>query len=297
MIDLVVRYHVVERGSFARAATDLGVPSSTLSRKIAALERRLGVRVLERTTRHVRPTEIGLVLAERGTRVRRELDDADRVVADHQQAPRGILRLSVPTPVATDFIGDLLAEYMRRYPDVRVEVLAEDRLVDLVGERFDLAIRVGSLDDSTLGATRVATVTPVLAAARSYLLTAPPLRHPRDLAAHAIVGFARSRRLTWRFVGRGTDEERVELTARATANSAPLVAELVAAGHGIAMLPKLTSSTARLEVVEPGSFRPRTLDVHVVTPSAGKPPPKVRAFIDMMRDFVVRRPDLFDARR
>lgn len=295
LVDLVVLARVVERGSFARAAADLGLPPSTLSRRVAALERRLGVRVLERTTRHLRTTEIGELLAERGQRVRRELEDAERAVADHQRAPRGLLRLSVPTPVADDFIGPALAEYLRRYPDMRLEVVAEDRLVDLVTEGFDAALRIGPLADSALGAARLAVVSPVLAAAPRYLDRAPPLRRPRDLAAHAIVAFGKRRRQTWSFAGRGGAAESVELTPRATATSAPLVAQLAADGAGIALLPRFVVARAGLTVLEPGGFRPRPLDLSVVTPTARISATKVRAFLDLMRDFVAARPDIFDA--
>lgn len=297
LVDLVVLARVIERGSFARAATDLGVPPSTLSRRIAGLERRLGVRVLERTTRHLRPTELGELLAERGGRVRRELEDADRVVADHQRAPRGLLRLSVPTPVADDFLGPALGEYLRRYPEMRVEIAAEDRLVDLVTEGIDAAVRVAPLADSTLGAVRLAVVAPVLAASQRYLDRAPPLRRPRDLAdpGHTVIGFGRRRKLTWTFVGRGTASETVELTPRAIASSAPLVAALAAEGTGLAMIPRFVATRAGLLVVEPGGFRPRPFDLNIVTPSARAQAPKVRAFIDLMRDFVAARPDMFDA--
>ena len=294
LVDLVVLSRVVERGSFARAATDLGVPPSTLSRRIAGLERRLGVRVLERTTRHLRPTEIGELLGERGGRVRRELEDADRVVADHQRAPRGLLRLSAPTPIADDFMGPAIAEYLRRYPDMRVELVAEDRLVDLVTEGFDAAIRVGQLSDSSMGATRLAVVAPVLAAATRYLDRAPPLRHPRDLAAHTAIGFGRRRKLTWTFVGRGGATESVDVTPRAVATNAPLVAALAAEGVGLGLIPRFVANRAGLTILEPGGFRPRSYDLSIVTPSARAAAPKLRAFIDLMRDFVAARPDMFD---
>src|SRR6476646_210066 len=102
MVDLVVLARVIDRGTIAAAAAELGVPASTVSRRIGALERRLGQRVLERTTRSLRPTELGVLLAERGRRVKTELDLADQLVADHQRAPRGVLRISVPTPTASD---------------------------------------------------------------------------------------------------------------------------------------------------------------------------------------------------
>jgi LysR family transcriptional regulator for bpeEF and oprC len=297
LLDLVVLSRVIERGSFARAAADLGVPPSTLSRRVAGLERRLGVRVLERTTRSLRPTEIGEMLAERGGRVRKELEDAERAVADHQRAPRGLLRLSVPTPVADDFLGPALAEYLRRYPDMRIEVVAEDRLVDLVTEGFDAAIRIAKLADSSLGTVRLAVVAPVLAAAPRYLDRAPPLRHPRDLAdpGHAIIAFGKRRRQTWSFVGRGAATAEVELAPRAVAGSAPLVAQLAADGAGIANVPRFVAARFGLVVIEPGGFRPLAFDLSIVTPSARMAAPKVRAFVDLMRDFVADRPDMFDA--
>lgn len=292
LLDLVVLARVVARGSFARAATELGVPPSTLSRKVAALERRLGVRVLERTTRSLRVTEVGALLAERGERIHRELDDAARAVADHQGSPRGVLRLSVPTPLASDALAPVVADYLRAYPDVRVEVVASDRVVDLVDEGFDAAIRFGALADSSLGAIRLGAIAPVLAASRAYLDRAPPLRHPRDLAGHVAVGFGTGRKATWRFV-RGDDVVAVEVPCRAVATSAPLAAQLAAAGIGITVVPPVTATTAGLDVLEPGGFRPRASPLHLVTPSAQSMPPKLRAFVAMLRAFVARRADLF----
>ncbi|HEU0034421.1 MAG TPA: LysR family transcriptional regulator [Kofleriaceae bacterium] len=294
-VDLVVLARVLERGSFARAAAELGVPPSTLSRKVAGLERRLGVRVLERTTRSLRPTEVGELLAERGRRVREELEGAERAVADHQRAPRGLLRLSVPTPVADQFLGPAVGEYLARYPDMRVEIHADDRMVDLVTEGFDVAIRVAKLRDSSLGTIRLAEVRAVLAASPRYLERAPVLRHPRDLAAHAVIQFGRKRRVSWSFVGRGGQTETVELSPRSVASSAPLVAELAAAGAGIAMLPRFVATSAQLTILEPGGFRCAPVDLSIVTPSARPAAPKVRAFVDVMREYVAARTDMFDA--
>lgn len=295
MLDIVVLARVVARGSFARAAADLGVPPSTLSRKVIALERRLGVRLLERTTRQLRPTDVGLLLAQRGEQIRTQLDDVDRLVADHQRAPRGVLRLTVPTPVASDLMAPILATYLARYPEMRVEVLAEDRVVDLLTDNFDAAIRVGPLTDSTLGAIRVGSVVPVLAATRAYLDRAPPLRHPRDLAAHTTIAYSRARKVTWRFTRPTTNEdESIDLTARISATSAPLVLQLCAASAGLALVPRHSAEAASLEVLAPAGYAPRGFDVHIVTPSAQTAPPKVRAFIDLVREIATARGDLFD---
>jgi DNA-binding transcriptional LysR family regulator len=292
--DLVVLARVLDRGSFAKAAADVGVPPSTLSRRVAALEARLGARVLERTTRTMRPTELGELLAQRGRRIRAELEDAERAAADHAKAPRGVLRLSVPTPVTDDWLGAALARYLTQYPEMRVEVIAEDRYVDLIAEDFDAALRVGGLTDSSLGAIRLATVTPVLAAAQRYLDRAPPLKRPSDLAAHAIVAFGKRRKQRWEFVGRGGVIEEVELSARGAATSAPLVAQLVAGGAGISLLPPTAVAAHRLVALEPGGYRPISYSFSVVTPSARLVPAKVRALVDILRDFVRANPALFD---
>lgn len=295
LADLLVLAQVLERGSFARAAVDYGVPPSTLSRRIAALERRLGLRLIERTTRQLRATEIGAVLAERGGRLRRELEDAERAIADHQLAPRGLLRLSMPTPVADDFIGPALADYLRRYPEMRVEVVAENGYVDLVAEGFDAALRIGKLGDSSMGVVRLGTVRPALCASRRYLDGAPPLRTPRDLREHATIGFGKRRKQTWSFVGKTGTTQDVELTPRAVASNAPLVAQLAAEGIGLASIPRGIALGAGLVIVEPGGFRPHAIDLGIVTPSARPAAPKVRAFIDLMRAYVATNTDLFDA--
>jgi DNA-binding transcriptional LysR family regulator len=292
--DLVVLARVIDRGSFAKAAAEMGVPPSTLSRRVASLEAAVGARVLERTTRTMRPTELGELLAHRGRRIRTELEDAERAAADLARAPRGVLRLSVPTPVTDDWLGMALARYLTQYADMRVEVFAEDRYVNLIAEDFDAALRVGGLTDSSLGAIRLATVTPVLAAASSYLDRAPPLKRPSDLAAHAIVSFGKRRKQRWTFVGRGGATEDVELAARAAANSAPLVARLVAGGAGISLLPPTVVKTHRLVTLEPGGYRPISYSFSLVTPSARLIPPKVRALVDILREFVRANPALFD---
>lgn len=293
LVDIVVLARVVERGSFAAAAPDFGVPASTLSRRIAALERRVGVRVLERTTRSLRPTEVGELLAERGRRVRSELAAAEQLVSDHQRTPRGVLRISVPTPTASDLLGPPIAEYVRRYPEMKLEIVAEDRIVDLIEEGFDASIRLARLPDSSLGTIRLGTIRPVLATGQAYLDRAPALRHPRDLEAHAIVGFGAKRKQTWKFV-RGTNDTTVDVTPRVVSTSAPLVAQLCSAGAGLALLPRFTALAAGLVIVELGGWQPESHDFSIVTPSARTVPPKLRAFVDLLHAFVISRPDVFE---
>ncbi len=296
--DLVVLARVIDGGSFARAAAELDVPPSTLSRRVAALERRLGVRALERTTRRLRATEVGELLAVRGRRVRSELEEAERVVADHRQTPRGILRLSVPTP-ANDMLHTVLADMLARYPELRVEVVATDGPLDGVADGFDAALHVGAIRaGSTHGVVRLGRISPVLAGAARYLERAPPLRHPRDLAdaAHAIVMCGRSRRQTWHFVAAkgGATVAVTPAAPRALVPTKSLATQLVAAGLGLSIIPRAAAlAHPGITILEPAGFRPASGPFSVVTPSARTTAPKVRAFVDAMKAYVAARTDLF----
>jgi DNA-binding transcriptional LysR family regulator len=297
--ELLVLARVVERGSFSRAAKDFAVPPSTLSRKVAALERRLGVRLLERTTRSLRVTEVGAMLAARCARIARDVDDAERAVADHSRAPRGVLRISTPQALGDFALAPILVDYLRRYPEMRVEVIVDERVADLVRDGLDAAIRVApKLADSSLVAVRLGRITPVLIAAPAYLERAPPLKHPRDIVGHHVVGFGRDRRqLTWSYVGRGNRREQVQVTPRALGNSFSMVRTLCEGGIGLAQLPAfvtMTSPPGALVALEPGGFRPVSLEVAIVMPSARQASPKTAAFVDLMRGFVAHHPELFE---
>jgi DNA-binding transcriptional LysR family regulator len=294
--DLVVLARVIDCGSFARAAAELNVPPSTLSRRVAALEERLGVRALERTTRHLRATEIGALLASRGRRVRAELEDAERVVADHRSTPQGLLRLAVPTP-ASDFLGPVFAGMLARYPEIRLEVATSDSPLDLLADGFDAALHAGKVRAaSTYGVTRMGRVAPVLAASRRYLERAPKVRHPRDLADPAHTTITHSRRATWSFVHPKTGKALVIAPAapRAVITAKSLTTELVVAGTGLAMIPRASALRhPELQILEPAGYRPTGGPFALVTPSARTSAPKVRAFADALKAFVASRPDLF----
>ncbi len=139
----------VRVGSFSGAARALGVPKSTVANRVDALETRLGARLLERTTRAVRPTSEGSLLVRRGERLLLEARDLERSFREHGGQPRGMLRVSVPMLFEQEFMGQVAATYLARHPEVRIEAVPDDWQVDFVGEGFGCAIRVGPLDDST----------------------------------------------------------------------------------------------------------------------------------------------------
>lgn len=292
--DLLLVARVLERGSFARAASDLGLPASTVSRRIAALERKVGARLFERTTRTLRPTEIGEQLARLGANIRTIALQAESVVSDHQDAPRGTLKISVPTPVIDTFLGVALAEFIRRYPEMRVEVVATDAIVDLVADGYDATLRIGPSSTPTLGIVPLARVVPVLAASRAYLARAPRLERLSDLAKHSLVGHAGKRRPTWTLLSRAGELERIDVTPRIVTSSAPLATQCVIAGAGISILPRSVALRAGLVVLEPGGYRPPPVNLALMVPSAREKAPKTRAFIALMKEFVASHADLFD---
>jgi DNA-binding transcriptional LysR family regulator len=185
--EVAIFVKVVEEGSFIGASRALGVPRSTVSRKVASLEERLGVRLLHRTTRSVNPTDEGRAYFERCAPLIREATDAGRAVSERQDVPRGRLRVTAPSLFGTRFLGPLVNTYLDRFPEVQVELLLTDRVVNLVEEGFDLAIRAGELRSSDLIARRLAAARAELVASPAYLAARGVPETVDDLAAHRCI--------------------------------------------------------------------------------------------------------------
>src|SRR6185369_3115761 len=165
--EMLVFARVVQAGSFTTAATELGMPKSTVSRKVSELEERLGSRLLQRTTRKLSLTDVGRTYYDYCARIASEIEDAERAVSNLQETPRGLLR--VTAPVNADFLGPIVSDYLERYPEVRLDLFCTARSVDLVEERFDLGIRAGALADSTLVARSLGEAKWFVAATPAYL--------------------------------------------------------------------------------------------------------------------------------
>src|SRR5688572_28451226 len=146
--EIVVFARVVQSGSFTAAAAALGMPKSSVSRKVSELEERLKSRLLQRTTRTLSLTDVGRTYYEYCLRIVAEIEEAERAVSQLQDTPRGALRVTAPMSFA--FLGPIVADFLKRYPDLSLELVCTDRVVDLVEERFDVGIRAGALADSTL---------------------------------------------------------------------------------------------------------------------------------------------------
>jgi DNA-binding transcriptional LysR family regulator len=249
------------------------------------------VRLLERTTRSLRLTEAGGLYAEHCARIARQAEEADQALADALRAPRGLLRISTPPELAATLAAPTVAECLRRHPELRVELSADDRMVDLVRERYDLAFRMAErLPDASLVVRRVGRTSHVLCATPGYVERHGTPGTPEALPAHRTLAFGRDRRtVRWRLVPARGRERRVALEPQVVSTSDAGLLALCLEGAGIAVLP---ASLARAELaagrlvrlLERYDVEPR--DVFAVMPSARQLPPKVRAYLDVVDRFI-----------
>jgi len=274
---------VVQTGSFTRAAEGLGTQKAHLSRVVSNLERKLGARLLERTTRSLSLTEIGREIFERAVGILGAVEDAERVAHRMNSEPRGTLRLTCGVEFGMIAVSRWIAEYLERYPQVSVESDFTGRIVDIVHEGFDLAIRVGSLADSSLAARKLGELRYGLFASPAYLARRGTPRSPEALAGHDLLRFSGgSHRQGWRLT-KGSAEYRVDAAGRLRINNSFAVRDAAVRGLGIALLPLAVArdalaAGALLRMLS--AWSPPTVPVHAVFPGTRYLTPKVRAFID-----------------
>jgi len=275
---------VAEAKSFRRAAAALRLPRSTVSRRLSILETALKARLLQRTTRHVSLTDAGEAFLKRVGPALHAIRDAGRGVLDATAEPRGVLRVTATSASATS-VGAILLQLVERYPQVHLDLEFSDRKVDLVAEGFDLAVRPGPLEDSSLVARPLGHGQPGYYASPAYLKRRRRPKTPRELEDHACLVFSGSSRVArWRFqVGRRTREVAVRGPLRA--NSLEVVRQAAVRGHGVAWLPE----TLARKDLEAGrllpvlrDYWPSPVPVHLVYPSSRYLAPQVRVAIDAL---------------
>lgn len=280
---------VAESGSFSTAARLLGRSKAVVSKQVAMLEGALSVQLLVRTTRQVRLSEVGRSYHERCVQVLAELDELESNVQQSQSSPRGVLRVAGPQTFAELHLSAAIREFLRRYPELKVELVLTDRVVDLVDHAFDVAIRVGQLEDSSLLARRLASSSIVTCASPAYLARRGVPRTPEQLSEHDLVIDANLRQPgTWRF-RRGTRTVNVRVSGRLQVNSAVMVRHFLVSGAGIGLCPEFVVrddlEAGRL-VPLLAEFSGYDLGVYAVYPHTRHVPSRVRVFVDFLADYL-----------
>jgi len=284
--DVALFTRVVERGSFTQAARAAGLPKSSVTRSIARLERELGVRLIQRTTRQRGVTDAGRELYERVRTAVGALEEAADAVRDLGTEPRGVVRVTAPVDVAMVGLAEALVAFHAKHPGIHVELLLASRFVDLVAENIDLAIRAGHLADSSLVARRAGSTRMALFASHAYLEQRGTPRKVTDLASHDCVLFrGRGGKATWPLMcTRGKPRfVPIEVTGPVSADDMAFYVRAVTAGLGIGLLPVFLGIRERTlqRVLADHAFQGTPL--HVVLPSSAFVPARVA----LVRDFLV----------
>ena len=279
---------VIETGSFTAAADKLGTRSGQASKLISRLETELGVRLLNRTTRSVAPTEAGRAYYDRLKPLVDELDTLDLDIRNISQSPRGRLRLTAPLTFGTLELAPALNTFAGLYPDIELDVSFSDRVVNVVDEGFDLAVRVGRPGDSSLILRRLCAVRIVVVGAPAYLEERGAPEAPSDLARHSCIidtNFREPNR--WPFKGERGEVEMASVDGRIRYSNAEACAQAAELGLGLACVPAFVAGEAlrsgRLVRLLP-SFEPDPYDVHVLYPHSRHLAAKVRLLVDFLSD-------------
>lgn len=279
---------VSETQSFSDAARRLRASKSAVSRHIAALEAQLGARLFHRTTRSLTLTEAGRGYFERAARILADLEDANLSVSQLQAAPRGRLRVNAPMSFGFLHLGAAAGDFLDRYPEVEVDVTLNDRFVDLVDEGFDVAVRIGSLTDSSLVARRLAPVRRVLCASPDYLKTRGVPQTPDDLKSHdGLFNTNITQSREWRFISPDGKPWPVTVKGRLSASNGDMLRVAALRGHGFVHLPTFIVGAdlrAGTLVSVLDRYIDQDLTLNALYPHARHLSPKVRAFVDFLAE-------------
>lgn len=280
---------VAERGSFSKAAEQLGLPPATVTNAIQTLEKRVGVRLLQRTTRKVSLTDDGLVYLERCQCLLAEFQDVENLFDCEQ--PQGVVRVDLPERMAHQTVIPALPAFFTRYPEIRVKLNASDRFVDLVGEGVDCVVRVGQLADSTLIARQIAVLEQITCASAAYLQQHGRPQSLDDLAQHHMINFFSSRTgrdLPWEYV-QGGELRTLKLPGKVSVASSEAYMACCLAGLGLVQVPRYgieeLLKRGVLEEVLP-DYQPPPLPVAIVYAHNRHLSPRVRVFVDWLAELL-----------
>lgn len=284
--DIEIFVRVVEHKSFSTAATLLRAPKSTVSRRISQMEDRLGVKLLNRTTRQLSLTPIGQSYYEKCTVILDRVMDAHNLIEGLQAAPKGRLRLTVPYELGLFFLKDIMIDFSKTYPEIRVELELTNRLIDIVEEGFDLAVRIGDLADSSLTAVKLLAMEGGIYANPSFFEKRVLPQHPSELPLNECLQFTTPSTKSWQFYHPQEGTVEIKPAGRIQANSMNYICEAAVNGLGIAVLNKVLAMAyvqegKLIEILK--DYKLSFPDIFAIYPSRKFLSPNVRAFIDYVR--------------
>ena len=287
---VLVFVRVIQAGSFSHAARQLGMPISTVSAKVAALERHLGVSLMRRTTRRLHLTESGSAYFQHAVKAVAELQQAEALTSQSQGDIQGRVKITAPVEMGMSSLADVVGEFVKRNPKMRVDLLLTDRLVDLVGDGVDLAIRIGQLKDSSLISKKIGQAGFQAFASPTYLKNAPPLRKPQDLVHHKCLIFSNQNESEWIFnrgnaTARGGEDLKVRVQGPFSANNLFAIRRVTLQHLGVALLPSflcLEDLEKKHLVRVLGNWSFGNHPVHLVYPQQKFLPKNTRAVLDFL---------------
>ena len=277
---------VVDQGGFTDAARKMGISKSAVSKHVSSLESRLGARLLNRTTRRVSPTEIGLAYYDRARRVLNDAGEADALVSSMQSAPSGLLRISVATDFGVNHMSPILGDFLVDYPDITVNMVLNNRYVELISEGFDLAIRIGEMEDSSLRARKLTETTKRLIASPKYFEQFGRPEKIDDLNEHKLLHYSnQSAGNVWKLTAPSGEKRQVRTQGWLTVNDGQSLLNACVSGLGIAYLPSfLYAEALESGLVEEAmpELPSESQGIYAVYPPGRYTQPKVRTFIDFL---------------
>ena len=277
---------VVEAGSFSKAAAGMGITQPTATKHVAALEKRLGARLLHRSTRGITPTELGSAYYEKCKTIAREFEEADSLAALMQSRVQGTLRISTSVAFGRRVLTPLVLRFMQQHPALQVDLSFDDRYVNMVEQGIDVAVRMGRLADSQLGARYLGINPWVLVASPAYLTAHGTPRKPADLARHAALVYSSVQGdERWHFTGADGQAVSVPVKGPLRSNNLSVVLAAARAGQGVAVLPwYVAHESVKTAAVQPllDRWALPSQEIHAVFPSPKLLPSKVRSLCDFL---------------
>jgi DNA-binding transcriptional LysR family regulator len=284
--DIIIFTKVIEHNSFSKASHLLRIPKSTISRRISQMEERLRVKLLNRTTRRLSPTHIGQAYYEKCVVILEGFEEAESLIKGLQAEPKGRLRITVPYELGLLFLKEAVMDFIKTYPDINLELELTNRMVDLIDESYDLALRIGPLADSSLTAVKVLAMQGGIYASPSYWRARTLPQSPSNLLLTDCIQFRTSRLQAWKFFHPQEGMIEVQPAGRLQLNSMDYICESAVNGFGIAALNRIVASPyvregKLVEVLQ--NYVLSFPDIFAVYPSRKYLSPNVRAFIEHIK--------------